>query len=264
MRGRRVADIRRRSVGQVVSQLHRFRAKQNGSLLMVDFYTDWCGWCKKLDSDVYTDATVSTSSRKFASVKVNAEKEGLSLATKFHITGFPTIMFLDSSGNEFARIDGYRPAAEFAQTLDGIEKAWTDYPTLTSALKTNPNDGVSAAKLARIDAARGAVNDAIKLIDTVRVNAPDQLAATSNAIGDAAAEVEQVKSAATWYNMAIIIGKPMDEMVHAHVGLFRIASNAKDKAAMKAQLTAIIALPGIPDKLKTQVQAALTKLNAAG
>src|SRR2546422_10861224 len=42
--------------------------------LMLDVYTDWCGWCKKLDRDVYGDEQVSRYlNEKYVVVKLNAE-----------------------------------------------------------------------------------------------------------------------------------------------------------------------------------------------
>ena len=37
------------------------------------FYTDWCGWCKKLDEDTYTDKSVLKLSTSFVCIKVDAD-----------------------------------------------------------------------------------------------------------------------------------------------------------------------------------------------
>jgi thiol:disulfide interchange protein len=89
------------------------------SLAMVDFYTDWCGWCKKLDSDVYTDGAVSARLAKMAATKVDAEKgDGPELARRFRVSGFPTVLFLAPDGTEISRIEGYVPATEFLAEID--------------------------------------------------------------------------------------------------------------------------------------------------
>ena len=36
------------------------KAKEEKKLVMVDLYTDWCGWCKRLDKDTYSDKSVET------------------------------------------------------------------------------------------------------------------------------------------------------------------------------------------------------------
>jgi len=98
-------------------------AAASGKMVMVDVYTDWCGWCKKLDRDVYTDATVSNKlATSFVSVKVNPEKSeaGAKLAEKFGVRGYPYIVFVDGQGQKVGEIVGYRPAKEFAEMLDQI------------------------------------------------------------------------------------------------------------------------------------------------
>ncbi|HOX09199.1 MAG TPA: peptide chain release factor-like protein [Candidatus Omnitrophota bacterium] len=83
-------------------------AKDGGKPVMVDFYTDWCGWCKKLDSETYSNSKVSKLAEKFVCVKIDAEREP-ALASKYQVTGYPTILFLDGSGKVLARIPGYLP-----------------------------------------------------------------------------------------------------------------------------------------------------------
>jgi len=33
-------------------------AKESGKILLIDVYTDWCGWCKVMDNKTYTDSQV--------------------------------------------------------------------------------------------------------------------------------------------------------------------------------------------------------------
>jgi Thiol:disulfide interchange protein len=52
------------------------RAQAEKRLLLVDVYTDWCGWCKKLDREVFADGRVGAAAKDLVAVKVNAEKGG--------------------------------------------------------------------------------------------------------------------------------------------------------------------------------------------
>jgi tetratricopeptide (TPR) repeat protein len=73
---------------------------------MVDFYTDGCGWCKKLDRDTYADPEVANLAKKFICVKVNGDKYQ-DLVSKYAVTGYPTILFLDVEGRPLVSIVGY-------------------------------------------------------------------------------------------------------------------------------------------------------------
>lgn len=96
------------------------QAAKSGKIIMVDFYTDWCGWCKRLDRDTYSSEKVIGLANKLVSVKVNAEKEGVELARKHAVRGFPTILFVSAAGKEIGRIGGYLPADPFADEMKQI------------------------------------------------------------------------------------------------------------------------------------------------
>lgn len=109
-------------------------AKEQNKFVMVDIYTDWCGWCKKLDKTTYQDAKVVEALKKdFISVKFNPEKDGSyeytgktytgkQLETKFKVDGYPMILFLDSKEGVVKKIDGYVDATEMSGILAKITK----------------------------------------------------------------------------------------------------------------------------------------------
>lgn len=92
------------------------KARAQGKPVMIDFYTDWCHWCKVLDKDVYTDKGVITESSNWISVKVNAEKR-TDIARAYNVTGFPTIAFIESDGKPIDTIPGFAPMPEFLNLM---------------------------------------------------------------------------------------------------------------------------------------------------
>ncbi|MFA5094007.1 MAG: thioredoxin family protein [Candidatus Omnitrophota bacterium] len=92
-------------------------AKAKGVPVMVDFYTDWCKWCKKLDRDTYSDQKVAGLSERFVCVKVNGDKNP-EIAAKYGVDGYPSIFFLDAGGNAIGKIVGYVNADEMAMNMD--------------------------------------------------------------------------------------------------------------------------------------------------
>lgn len=99
------------------------KAKKEQKLVMVDVYTDWCGWCKRLDKDTYGNKEVETKlSKNFIAVKINPEKsaKNASLAKEFGTRGYPHIVFLDAAGKKLSEIGGYLPAGDFLKRLDKV------------------------------------------------------------------------------------------------------------------------------------------------
>jgi thiol:disulfide interchange protein DsbD len=98
------------------------RAGGEKKLVMVDFYTDWCQWCKRMDQKTFADGNVQKALQRVVSVKLNAEKDGRSAAARYSVAGYPTIVFLNASGSEVGRIPGYLEPGPFLEELEDILK----------------------------------------------------------------------------------------------------------------------------------------------
>jgi thioredoxin-related protein len=104
-------------------------AKKSDKKILVDVYTDWCGWCKVMDKNTYSDTLViSLINKHFIPVKLNAESSNKvvydnktfteqSLARAFGVDGYPTTLFLDSDGNSITSADGYIKPEMFIDML---------------------------------------------------------------------------------------------------------------------------------------------------
>jgi len=84
-------------------------ANADGKLVIVDVYTDWCGWCKKMDQTIYSNPTIAALSRQQVFVKVNAEDggQGQNFAQQMRVKGFPTTIILDGKGRVLNVAEGY-------------------------------------------------------------------------------------------------------------------------------------------------------------
>ena len=101
------------------------KAKKDKKLIMIDIYTDWCGWCKKLDKDTYSDKDVQAMLAKdFVALKLNPEKSSKNqkVSREFGTRGFPHIVFTDATGKKLSEIGGYVGPADFAKALDDVKK----------------------------------------------------------------------------------------------------------------------------------------------
>jgi uncharacterized protein YyaL (SSP411 family) len=98
-------------------------AKTSNKWVLVDVSTSWCGWCKKLDREVYTDPSVIQALNKsFVLVKVNGDDPQLGkyVAKHYGVNGYPTIIVLAPSGQMKGKFDGYCPSNEFLQKVSRI------------------------------------------------------------------------------------------------------------------------------------------------
>ncbi|MCC7519704.1 MAG: thioredoxin family protein [Verrucomicrobiae bacterium] len=96
------------------------KAKTENKPLVMDFTgSDWCGWCIKLDKEVFGKPEFkSYAAKNLVLLKLDfprrrtlpaAEKEqNEALAGKYGIRGFPTIVVLDPQGETLGQL-GYQP-----------------------------------------------------------------------------------------------------------------------------------------------------------
>jgi uncharacterized protein YyaL (SSP411 family) len=111
-------------------------AKKTNKIILVDAYTDWCGWCKKMDRDTYTDSKIIEALNKdFIIVKFNPEiadveynldgvkisgRELFAQLTQGKSTGFPTTYFIQPNKKQIQVAAGYLGPEDFLKVLDQI------------------------------------------------------------------------------------------------------------------------------------------------
>ena len=95
-------------------------ASRRHTLVLVDFATDWCGWCRKLETDVYPEPAVARQLSRVVYLRLDAEREGEALAQRYGVDGFPTLLFLTPSGEVAGRIVGYLPPPAFEMRARSI------------------------------------------------------------------------------------------------------------------------------------------------
>jgi len=109
--------------------------KQEPRKIIMDVYTDWCGWCKKMDKTTFADeAVVDYVNENFYAVKFNAEaKKSFSFKGQeftnpeftraLRVSGYPTVVFFSEDFGKFQPVSGYRQAGDFLKMLESFHQA---------------------------------------------------------------------------------------------------------------------------------------------
>ncbi len=121
------------------------KARKEGKYVMVDFFAQWCKWCKRLDTTTYADPKVAQAiNADFVPVKIDSESQDkvtyamrritkAQLADKYNVSSYPTIYFMDKDGKKADVLNGYLPPDSFLVYLKYIKSgkykkmSWDQY-----------------------------------------------------------------------------------------------------------------------------------------
>lgn len=97
------------------------KAKEEKKVVLIDFFTTWCGPCKKLDATTWKDKDViNWLEQNTIALKIDAEKEE-SLAERYKVSAYPTIAIISPEGKLLDSIVGYRePTAFLSNAKDAL------------------------------------------------------------------------------------------------------------------------------------------------
>ncbi|HEY2103262.1 MAG TPA: thioredoxin family protein [Chthoniobacterales bacterium] len=112
------------------------KAKSDNKLMLLDFTgSDWCGWCKRLNAEVFSKPQFQDYAAKnlvlveldFPKAKPQSDdvkKQNMQLASRYQIEGFPTVIVLNPDGKKVGEL-GYMEGGPdaFIAALEKLRKS---------------------------------------------------------------------------------------------------------------------------------------------
>jgi thiol:disulfide interchange protein DsbD len=100
------------------------QAQANHRPMIVDFGATWCGACNELATHTFADSEVREEAGRFVAVRVDAtdddDAQVAKIKDKYRVVGLPTVVVLDSSGQEKVRFNEFVPAERFLTAIKAV------------------------------------------------------------------------------------------------------------------------------------------------
>ena len=126
------------------------KAKSEDKLIFIDFWTDWCGWCKRLDKDTFSQDSVASELGDVICLSIDAESEtGAPLAKRFAVQGFPALILVNGEGQAQDSIGGYLPPKAFITEIQRVKRKEGTVDGLEAAVAADDNDLEARFQLAQ-------------------------------------------------------------------------------------------------------------------
>jgi len=136
----------------------KIKANLEHKYIFLDCFTTWCGPCKMMERDVYSNDTVGNYfNEHFLSVKVQMDKtqkdneqiqnwynDADSIGIKYHVEGYPTFIFFSAQGVILNKDIGFKGVKDFiaiAKIATSPEKVYNDPYTIYDSLVTAYRQG---------------------------------------------------------------------------------------------------------------------------
>ncbi|MBM4031365.1 MAG: DUF255 domain-containing protein [Planctomycetes bacterium] len=258
-------------------------AAKDGKDLLVDFTgSDWCGWCIKLDKEVFAQAAFAAEAPKsFVFLKLDfprqrelseeTKKQNAEWQARLRVSGYPTIVLADAAGRPYGKT-GYRAGGpeKYLEHLAELRQARVKRDEALAKAKTA--QGTEKAKL--LDAALSTLDPSLamgnyeEVVDEILKLDPENKAGLRNKYG-AMAALGKIEAAARGKDLDEAI-KLADEALKAYGQTGTVAQDIlflkslclyrkNDKEQAKAALDA--ALKAAPDGPKAeQIKGILERL----
>ena len=95
------------------------RAATEDKPVLVNFYADWCVWCKQLETVTFRDQKVAAMlAEKVVPLNIDIDGDVADLVRDHRVQAPPPILVFSQRGEEIGRIPGYLPPSSFLSVVE--------------------------------------------------------------------------------------------------------------------------------------------------
>jgi len=213
------------------------QARASGRLVLVDAYAEWCGWCERLEREVFPDPAFVAMAQELVLLRVDVEDggEGTELAETYGAVSLPTLILLEPSGAYVGAVSGFAPARELVRSvraeIAAHQRALAAYERTLAGGDAQALEAVALERWQRRDGARAAA--ALEKLLAVASLPPEREAWSRYLLADAwrmAGDLDQARAAAAGADRARRRAGASDPELGERLALlpFWIAESARD------------------------------------
>lgn len=105
------------------------KSRETKQLIFVDFFADWCGWCHRMEQEVFPSQAFQNATDKMVLLRLNTEDgaDGTKLSQRYAVSSLPTFLILTPDDMIAAMIRGYAPSTEFVASMKDSLSKYTEF-----------------------------------------------------------------------------------------------------------------------------------------
>ncbi len=127
------------------------KARSKNELILIDMFASWCGWCHRMEEEVFPSEVFQNATTKIVLLRLNTEDggDGTKIAERFNVTTLPTFLLLTPDLTIAGVIHGYLPPSPFVEALADVQNKYQHFLKLVASEGSFQNDYAKRLELAK-------------------------------------------------------------------------------------------------------------------